>query len=67
MNQDNKTTQEQTYYAADPFCETPHDEQREQAAPAAMTETRQIVKPSATLFSKNHWETKNQGIYEDDC
>ena len=27
---------------------------------------RQIVNPSATLFSKNHWETKNQGIYEDD-
>ena len=27
----------------------------------------QIVKPSATLFSKNHWETKSQGIYEDDC
>ena len=28
---------------------------------------RQIVKPSATLFSKIHLETKNQGIYEDDC
>ena len=39
MNQDNKTTQEQTYYAADPFCETPHNEQQEQATPAAMTET----------------------------
>ena len=28
---------------------------------------RQIVKPSATLFSKNHLETKNQGIFVDDC
>ena len=31
------------------------------------TKPRQIVKPSATLFSKNHLETKSQGIFEDDC
>ena len=35
--------------------------------PGGMKKPRQIVKPSATLFSKNHLETKNQGIYEDDC
>ena len=33
----------------------------------AVTMPRQIVKPSATLFSKNHLVTKNQGIYEDGC
>ena len=32
-----------------------------------VNQPRQIVKPSATLFSKNHLETKNQGIYEDGC
>ena len=32
-----------------------------------LSKARQIVKPSATLFSKIHLETKNQGIYEDDC
>ena len=36
------------------------------AEETAMKKARQIVKPSATLFSKIHLETKNQGIYEDD-